>query len=163
MREIHTLAPQAPTSPVFYGVVGGLVLLFGLGCLEGGVGAGGLSNVNGTIQGESFQMYSGVAEQNGMAGYAITITDASTYGCMSTPNERYLQVTWGAGAEGQSSAAGNVTFSSVDMNLSPSEPATSGSVTIDLIDPAQGIISGSIDAQGADSSVSGSFELEICP
>ncbi len=156
-RPLH----ETSSSRWFYSLVASVVLILGLGCIEGG--AGGFSNVSGTIQGESFQMLSGVAEETGSGGYSITITDSSGYGCISTPSTRYLQVTWGVSGEGSTDAAGNVTFSSVESNISPSEPATSGSVTIDLIDQAAGVISGSIDAQGSDSSVSGSFEVDICP
>lgn len=162
MIKTHTSKISTRSPGMFYWLAGAAMIVLALGCIEGGTGAGGFSSVSGTIQGESFQMYSGVAESNG-SGYAITITDSSGYGCVSTPSSRYLQVTWGADSEGSTSAAGNVTFSSVDMNISPSVPATSGSVTIDSIDPAAGTITGSISAQGNDSEVSGNFEVEICP
>ena len=147
---------------IFVGGAAFVALIVSLGCIEGGPGAGGFSNVSGTVLGESFQMYGGVAESTGR-GYAITITDSAGYDCFSTPSSRYLQVTWGSSGVGSTSASGNVTFSSVEGNLSPSDPATSGQVTIDAIDMDLGVISGSISAAGSDSQISGSFEVEICP
>lgn len=147
---------------MMYVALGALALIFGLGCPEATGGGGGFSNVNGTIMGESFQMYGGVAEAVG-GGYAITLTDSSGYDCYSTPNSKYLQVSWEAGGVGSSSAAGNVTFSSVEGNVSPAEGAVSGTVTLDQIDTVNNLLSGSISARGSESEVSGSFEVEICP
>ncbi len=149
------------TAGVFYfGVVSFTVLALMLGCIEGGTG--GFYNVDGEVMGESFQMYGGVAEATG-SGYWITITDSSSYDCVSTPSSNYLQVTWETAGVGSTAAAGNVTFSRVEGNISPSDPAVSGEVVIDSVDVTNGFIAGSITAQGSSSDVSGSFEIEICP
>lgn len=143
----------------------GLGVIAALGCLEeGALGQGGLggSNVSGMVLGDDFQMYGGVAESNG-SGYFITLTDSSQYSCTSTPVGRYLQVSWEASSAGTTSASGNVTFSRVEGNVSPTIGASSGTVTITDIDLSLGQISGSISAMGGESDVSGSFQIEICP
>jgi|AP45_3_1055517.scaffolds.fasta_scaffold27795_2 hypothetical protein len=142
----------------------GLVLIAMLGCIppEGSAPTGGFSSVSGTVFDQSFSMYSGVAESTG-AGYLITLTDSSSYGCTSTPSGDYLRVIFEAGQVGTTSAAGNVTFSSVEANLDVSEGATAGSVSIDEIDETFGTISGDLTASNDTSSVSGSFTVDICP
>ena len=99
-----------------------LALLCSLACIEGGPSTGGLSSVEGTVQGESFQMYSGTAERLS-TGYAVTLADSFDYGCVSTPSGGYLQVTFVTSGVGTIDAEGNVTFSSVTPSSSPSTPA----------------------------------------
>ena len=142
--------------------LGLLALLCSLACIEGGPSTGGLSSVEGTVQGEPFQMYSGTAERLS-TGYAVTLADSFDYGCVSTPSGGYLQVTFVTSGVGTIDAEGNVTFSSVTPSSSPSTPADAGLVTIDTIDETASSLTGSIRASNSDSDVSGSFEVEICP
>lgn len=134
-----------------------LVVLFGCIPTEGGGGGG----VSGTVMGQPFDMYGGVAEPAG-SGYLITLTDSSLYDCVSTPEGDYLQIVWEVSDEGSYSAVGNVTFSSVEGNFVPSESASSGSVSVSSIDLAASTITGSINASGPESSVTGTFTVEIC-
>jgi hypothetical protein len=50
----------------------------------------------------------------------------------------------------------------VEQGANFSEPATSGTLTIDEIDLEQGVIRGSVEARGPNSDASGSFDVTIC-
>ena len=141
--------------------------LIALGCawLLGGcvpLEGGSSTSVSGTVLGQRFSAFSGVAEAQG-ASYLITLTDSSLYTCDSTPSGDYLQVVWEVEEAGTYDAAGNVSFSSVEGAVAPTEAATDGTVTVSSLDEAAGRIQGSLEAQGPDSQVSGSFDVEICP
>ena len=125
---------------------------------------GGTTSVQGDVLGEEFSGFSGVAEEVGQGRYIITLTNSSFYTCTSTPSGSYLQVTWEVSdGIGSYPASGNVTFTRLEGSVAPSEPATSGSVTVADIDEVGGSISGSIVASSTSSSVSGDFDVEICP
>ena len=147
-----------------YGLSALCVVVAMLGCVpenNGGGGFGGFSSVSGTVQDQPFFMYSGVAERVGQ-GFFITLTDSSSFGCVSTPSGNYLKIVVNAAGEGSFNASGSVTFGSVEDNLEDSDAATSGSGTISSIDEVAKTISGNLSAQGSASDVSGNFSVDIC-
>lgn len=119
--------------------------------------------VSGTVQGEPYTLISGTAERTSRGGYILTLVDGRGYDCYSTPVGSYLTVVIdGVQGEGSFSAAGNVSFNVIEEGMSYSEPATSGSVEIDLVDESWREIGGEINAVGVESRVQGSFVVPIC-
>jgi hypothetical protein len=123
---------------------------------------GGVVNVSGQVQGDSFGGSGGVAD--GLGGeYVITLSSESGYTCSTTPAVDYLTVVLGQiDGPGTFSASGNVSFNVIEGQSTFTEAATSGSIVIDELDAAQGFIRGSINARGPESDVSGSFDVSIC-
>lgn len=131
-----------------------------LGCVEGA----GSSDVSGAILGSTFDAIGGSAESEG-DGFTITIADSTAFGCgaFGVLPESYLTVVIGT-ITGPTTlgASGVVYFNSFEDGISSSEAATSGSVTIDLVDTELNRIEGYVDASGDTSSVAGSFAVDIC-
>lgn len=143
--------------------------LAALGCIPtennslGGGGAG--TDVSGTVGGQTFEVASGSAERGVGDTYVLTLADTPEFSCDATSGlpMNYLQVVIGE-IEGVATydADGRVFFNVYENGVSESEPAESGTVTIDDVDDFGGFIDGSISASGPESSVSGSFSVEIC-
>lgn len=134
-------------------------ILWGGGCVEQGT-----TDLSGAILGSTFEAIDGSAESDG-SGYTITIADSSAFSCspFGAPPDQYLSVVIGA-VDGPLTmpAAGIVFFNSFEAGLNSTEAATSGSVTIDILDLELGEISGSVSAEGETSSVDGAFSVQIC-
>ncbi|MEM1349623.1 MAG: hypothetical protein AAGI01_13765 [Myxococcota bacterium] len=147
-----------------------VMIIASLGCIAPEVNSsfnnGGASTsvgVSGDVQARAFVGRSGVAESTG-SGYVITLVDDTSFTCFSTPTDPYLKIDIGMfSTEGTFSAAGSVTFATNDGVVEESESAMQGTVTISIIDEPNASISGSIDAAGLNSDVSGSFTVELCP
>lgn len=142
------------------GLIFALISVCALGCVEGA----GSSDVSGAILGSTFDAIGGSAESEG-GGYTITVADSTAFGCgaFGVLPEAYLTVVIGTiSGPTTMSAAGVVYFNSFEDGISSSEPATSGSITIDLVDTELNRIEGYVDASGDTSAVAGSFAVDIC-
>ncbi len=140
-----------------------LVGLLGAGC--GDLGLGNSSGVSGSILGSDFSSIAGSAESFG-GTYTITLADTEAFSCNSfdSPPSTYLTVVLADVSSPTSvSAQSAVSFNSYEDGVNDVEGATSGTIVIEEIDDISGVISGTIDASGPTSFVSGSFSAEICP
>lgn len=123
----------------------------------------GFGSVSGDVMGQTFQYGSGVADHDGRGNYLITLSDSTRFDCYSAPSGNYLSIVIaGVDGPGTYSASHAVTFNHFENNTNYSDPASSGSVTIDEIDSDRQLIHGSISASNIDSDVSGIFSVEIC-
>lgn len=133
--------------------------------LDSGLGGGGGTDLSGSVDGTPFSYSSGGADSVGES-YVITLADTPEFSCSSfdAPPLNYVSISISGVDDAPTTydAAGNVFFNSFVEGVSASEPATSGTVTIDDIDPTFGEILGSVDASNADSEISGSFAVETC-
>lgn len=146
---------------IFFVII--LVGLLGTGC--GDLGLGNSSgSVSGSILGSDFSSIDGSAEFFG-GTYTITLADTGAFACNSfeDPPLAYLTVVLaGVSSPTSISAVSAVSFNSFEDGVNDVEGATSGTIVIDEIDDVSGVISGTIDASGPTSFVSGSFSTEIC-
>lgn len=140
-----------------------LVGLLGTGCGDLGLDSLG-SSVSGSILGSDFSSIDGSAESSG-GTYTITLADTGAFACNSfdEPPSIYLTVVLaGVSSPTTISAVSAVSFNSFEDGVNDVEGATSGTIVIEEIDDFTGVISGTIDASGPTSFVSGSFSAEIC-
>jgi hypothetical protein len=147
---------------IFTGV---LVGVLGAGCGDLGLGNSSGTGVSGSILGSDFSSIAGSAESFG-GTYTLTLADTEAFSCNSfdSPPPTYLTVVLAdVSAPTSISAQSAVSFNSYEDGVNDVEAATSGMIDIDEIDDISGVISGTIDASGPTSFVSGSFSAEICP
>ena len=121
--------------------------------------------VTGTVNGQAFDAISGEASAAG-GSYFITLADTAELSCSAVGPlpDTYLTVDIGQidSAPQTFQASEVVGFNHFVGSVSTSEPATAGTVTIEDIDETTGTITGTIDATGPNSSVSGDFTVDIC-
>jgi hypothetical protein len=132
---------------------------FDPGLLDGG------SQVSGSVHDSEFVVESGSAEDDTMGGFVITLADTPEFSCSSVGGlpETYLTIVLGPiDGPAEFPASSTVVFNAFEDGVGFAQPASSGSLMIDEIDTTFGTIRGSVDASGPDSSVSGSFSVDIC-
>lgn len=132
------------------------VVFLAAGCIESE------SNITGTIQGSSFDVVSGSAE-NIDDQFLVTLANTGEFSCDTTqlPPDNYLTIVISdITTTGPIDAAGTVFFNTFEDKVGEGEPAERGTVVIDVIQGDR--IEGSIDASGPNSSVSGEFSVPVC-
>ncbi len=145
-------------------LLGALLCLILLPSCADGFGGAGEVNVSGTVRQLSFTGMSGTAERDGLGNYVVTLTDSPDFSCLNTPSSTYLKIAIGEFSQaGTFSAPGRVTFSSVSGFVDMATSATGGTVTILDIDTFDETITGELNAQSSDSSVRGTFSVNLCP
>lgn len=124
-----------------------------------------LGSVSGTVMGSDFSTLGGSADPIGSA-YMITLADTGAFDCTSieAPPEMFLTVVLdGISQPTTLDAAAVLSFNSFADGVNTVEAATSGTVSVEVVDAETGRIAGSIDASGPSSFVSGTFDVQICP
>ncbi len=162
MRDQPTLDPSSRRLGYAALALGGLLWL---GCVPDGGGGPTEADITGSVRGETFTVESGAAEFTADT-YTVTLASTPEFSCSATsgvPSNYLLIDIVDIDEPGSYDAAGRVSFNEFVDGVSETEPAESGTVTIDAIDTFSGVIEGAVDATGPSSSVSGSFSVEICP
>ncbi len=120
--------------------------------------------VSGTVLDQPFSASSGSAElANGT--YVITLSDDPNFTCTTSPAGDYLSVDmFNVSGSGSYNAADNVTFSSNANQVLDQEAADSGVFDVTLATDTAGNsrLQGSINANGATSSINGTFDVPVC-
>ena len=144
---------------ILWSLLVGLGGLTGCGELDAILG----TEIAGTVYGETYQFVSGTAEARAAGGFVLTLADDPSFDCVSTPMGKYLTIViTGVESTGSFAASGSVSFNVFEDGINLTETATSGTVTIDVLDGGRGVIEGAVDARGPESDVYGSFSVPLC-